>query len=711
MNIYYKNEFFYKKNKINQIYLIMSKKDEQLARMRGLMTYGISETSKSKSVNESLEGPDGKIYAIIREGAKFYIKSAPKGSKLVTESFDYIGGFMNKRNNEYSSYNQASKNLELKLRSLNESYGIKKTVEILNPDKKEELVVEMTDSMKQSLARYRQIMNNAANIMNESSTISMNNTGNPEAPKTTSFSAKIGEPFNNTATAILDKDLKQTANDPEKQSEPFGETEKTEGYKDAQYVPKGSVANQKPSGGKVVRVNENSDFEETIEECDEWGSCGLPSKEGVGEVGDDDPFIEPVNENEQLSDLPDEVTLDEDAESFVGFADDDNEMDESEEDEDLNLDDIDLDLDSDEEDFEDDEIDEIDSNEEDFEDDEIDSDEESEIESLRSEIKELRKLVDSLLNDNEDENEFELDFEDDDNEDEDLENDSDSLNESINLKESFKLNPKLLYRLKEPRDAYGFTVILRKMMAEYGGNEKDEKIILTINDILKEVLKLDYEMLESKNNNNLDKNFWDEAVTSMDEKIIDIFELTGKLSFAREDDELIDSRLDRISRILDSHVEFYNDNIEHNNDFYRDNSNQDNASETNVNVDVDDDFDDDTDEIDQDNIEFDYDDIGNYDEDDMINNSDEMFGESIRHKRLNEEGVKLNVFGKHPGYRKKVMTLPQTGSDKEKNYYDWNDESVYSEEPFGSKIGKSTPFDNVVDSTIMSVLENIKKKN
>ena len=697
----------------------MSKKDEQLARMRGLMTYGISETSKSKSVNESLEGPDGKIYAIIREGAKFYIKSAPKGSNLVTESFDYIGGFMNKRNNEYSSYNQASKNLELKLRSLNESYGIKKTVEILNPNKKEELVVEMTDSMKQSLARYRQIMNNAANIMNESSTISMNNTGNPEAPKTTSFSAKIGEPFNNTATAILDKDLKQAANDPEKQSGPFGENEKTEGYKDAQYVPKDSVANQKPSGGKVVRVNENSDFEETIEECDEWGSCGLPSKEGVGEVGDDDPFTEPVG-----------VTLDEDAESFVGFADEDNEMDESEEDEDLDLDDIDLDLDSDDEEFEDNDIDDIDSEDEYLEDNDIDGidsededddeiefeveeDEEDEIESLRTEVEELRDMVNSLLNDNEDENEFELDFEDDDNEDEDLENDSDSLNESIFLEESFKLSPKLLYRLKEPRDAYGFTVILRKMMEEYGGNEKDEKIILTINDILKEVLKLDYEMLESKNNNNLDKNFWDEAVNSMDEKIVDIFELTGKLSFVREDDDLIDSRLDRISRILDSHVEFYNDNIEHNNDFYRDKSNQDNASETNVNVDIDDDddFDDDTDEIDQHNIDFDYDDIDNYDEDDMINNSDEMFGESIRHKRLNEEGVKLNVFGKHPGYRKKVMTLPQTGSDKEKNYYDWNDESVYSEEPFGSKIGKSTPYDNVVDSTIMSVLENIKKKN
>ena len=704
----------------------MSKRDEQLARMRGLMTYGISETSKNNSINESLEGPDGKIYAIIREGAKFYIKSAPKGSELVTESFDYIGGFMNKRNNEYSSYNQASKNLELKLRSLNESYGVKKTVEILNPYKKEELMVEMTDSMKQSLARYRQIMDNTANIMNESSTISMNNTGNPEAPKTTSFSAKIGEPFNNTATATLDKDLKQTANNPEKQGEPFGDTEKTEEYKDAQYVPKGSVANQKPSGGKVVRVNENSEFEETIEECDEWGSCGLSSKEGIGEIGNDEPYIEPVNENnyfhnpnfaddEQLSDLPDEITLDEDADSFVGFADEDNEMVESEEGEDLDLDDIDLDLDSDDEEFEDDEIDDIDSNEEDFEegeDDEIEfeEDEDNEIENLRSEIEELRNMINSLLKKDEDNNEdeFELDIEDD-------EDDISSLKESINLKENFKLNPKLLYRLKEPRDAYGFTVILKKMMAEYGGTEKDEKIILTINDILKEVLKLDYEMLESKNNNNLDKDFWDESVVSMDEKIMDVFQLTGQLSFVRKDIDLIDNRLDRLSRILDSHVEFYNDNIEHNNDYYReisnkDNNNQNNTSEINVDVEDNEDVEDNTDKFDQHSIDFDFDDISNYDEEDMINNSDEMFGESIRRKSLNEEGVKLNVFGKHPGYRKKVMTLPQTGSDKEKNYHDWNDDSVYSEEPFGSKIGKSTPYDNIVDNAIMTVLESFKKK-
>ena len=48
-------------------------------------------------------------------------------------------------------------------------YGVNKPVELLNPEKKERnLWLEMTDAMKASLARYRQIMNNAAGIMNES---------------------------------------------------------------------------------------------------------------------------------------------------------------------------------------------------------------------------------------------------------------------------------------------------------------------------------------------------------------------------------------------------------------------------------------------------------------------------------------------------------------------------------------------------------------
>ena len=75
----------------------------------------------------------------------------------------------------------------------------------------------------------------------------------------------------------------------------------------------------------------------------------------------------------------------------------------------------------------------------------------------------------------------------------------------------------------------------------------------------------------------------------------------------------------------------------------------------------------------------------------------------IKKSRLNED--KLNVFGKHPGYRKKPMSLPQTGSDKLKNARDWNDDSVYSEEPFGKQIGSSAPYDIVVDKISESIVK------
>jgi hypothetical protein len=89
--------------------------------------------------------------------------------------------------------------------------------------------------------------------------------------------------------------------------------------------------------------------------------------------------------------------------------------------------------------------------------------------------------------------------------------------------------------------------------------------------------------------------------------------------------------------------------------------------------------------------------------------SNESFNRLINNI-IKEEITKLNVFGKHPGYRKKPMNLPPTGSDDFQGNKDWNDESVRSEEPFGSKIGDSAPFDKVVAKISESVLNTIKKK-
>lgn len=745
----------------------MSKRDEQIARMKGLMTYGMVTESKRTPVKDSIEGPDGKVYAIIREGAKYYIKSTNKGNELVTESFDYIGGFMNKKNNEFSSYNQASKNLELKVRSLNEAYGVKKSVEIHNPERKESLMVEMTDAMKASLARYRQIMNNAAGIMNESAAISASNTGVPEAPKTSAFSPKLGEPFTNTAEAKLDSDLKTTANDPEKQGEPFGDNKKAEECKDAQYVPDGSVANQKPSGGKVVRVNENEEYVETIEECDEWGSCGLPASAGIGEVGDDAPFTETLHEDEDM--IEDEP---------IGFADDDMSIDEGEEEEDIDLDNLDLDLEVDEP-TEDPELDDMDTeesldDEEELEDEPevegLDS-EDDEIASLRAQVEELTNLVHQLMGD---EDEYELEFDnemddegfdvDDEDKDMDFDMDDDAEfdDENEDLDDELQVESRqYVQRLVEDmvdliggfRDAQragndlqpnnpnfredeAFATdgkgksqpwgLVKKAILDFGKtNPEDTKLQLkcgkmcsALRNIYTCMRNIDYTIkndlpqfvnTRACNPQELSVDDANQIYDICDDVLQEIVEV-----MMREYNKLVNfinqNNIDCMDEFSRLGVETYADKVSKL-EILADNIYKANGL-GNDEVDIDDeDMDDDMEEptapqtpardLDKENDDAAYAAAKNFD--------DSMF-ESRRARRINEEGTRLNVFGKHPGYRKKPMNLPATGEDKNQWGEDWNDESVYSEQPFGQKVGDSAPFDDVVKATVDSLVENLKKK-
>ena len=103
-----------------------------------------------KSVEYQRVASDGKTYGIVREGTKFYIKVSDSAKKdLVKEDFKYIGGFINRKDNEYTSYANALKNFDMKLRSINEACGKKDVViESWDPEKNEYLVLEATDKMK-----------------------------------------------------------------------------------------------------------------------------------------------------------------------------------------------------------------------------------------------------------------------------------------------------------------------------------------------------------------------------------------------------------------------------------------------------------------------------------------------------------------------------------------------------------------------------------
>lgn len=81
--------------------------------------------------------------------------------------------------------------------------------------------------------------------------------------------------------------------------------------------------------------------------------------------------------------------------------------------------------------------------------------------------------------------------------------------------------------------------------------------------------------------------------------------------------------------------------------------------------------------------------------------------ESVTKSIINED--ELHVFGKHPGYRKQPMELPTTGEDQNKWGRDWNDDSVHSEEPFGSKIGNGDPFKELVNAITKDIMYQLKK--
>lgn len=142
--------------------------NSQLTRMKSLMKFGINEGKNIAytGVEYQKVGADGKLYGIVREGAKYYIKTSPNKKGQLAENFEYIGGFRNRKDNEYKSFAEAQKQFDLKMMSINEANAPEKKimVESWNPDRQEELTVESTERLRKEISRERQIMMNASRI-------------------------------------------------------------------------------------------------------------------------------------------------------------------------------------------------------------------------------------------------------------------------------------------------------------------------------------------------------------------------------------------------------------------------------------------------------------------------------------------------------------------------------------------------------------------
>lgn len=362
--------------------------DKQIETMQRLINYGVNEnTNNGKSIVEyHAEGADGKTYGIIRECNKYYIKVAPKkDTALLAEDYDYIGGFNNRKENEFSSYNVASKQFDLKMKNLNEAYqNNKKSTYQFKTVEASDWQINETKEMRDEINRFNDIMYNVNGILSEDKNFTTKHTL-PEAPASNPSDKKVNGPFTDTAVANGEKDFKTTKSDYQKAGAPFNQdgsvdnsdmesTKNPQSKSDGnvytqkpQYVNTG-VAGENPKGGKVVKVNESQvlawskskDFMDKSKNtkigstapftCDIDGNCDvnkLQESDGVavhnsenmntptpgcGEVGETEPYI--TEEQLPFPEVGDEFDFDEfgfEGDEFVedfdgdefGFEDDD----------------------------------------------------------------------------------------------------------------------------------------------------------------------------------------------------------------------------------------------------------------------------------------------------------------------------------------------------------------------------------------------------
>ena len=335
--------------------------NSQFDRMKQLMGYGLNESKKQPytGVEYHKVAADGKLYGIVREGTKFYIKVSSKKDNVLAENFEYIGGFRNRKDNEYSSFASAQKNFDFKLRSLAEAYGNGKNiiVESWNPDKQEELTVEATEKMKREISRERQIMENAMKIFNRKPQTAIKPINEVNECGSNPFCIDPSKEFKDSQKGNINDKVEGTGNAEKankgykkattKGSKIVGEaSEKPLGWnrEDPDYMDKThgtEIGDKMPFDGPEARniddgdkkvTNSGEEKQGTIHEED-TSMIYTPDnqnspKPGVGEIGDDEPFDagEGRQIDEAIDDLGDGLEDDDEGYDDIDAADDDLDM-------------------------------------------------------------------------------------------------------------------------------------------------------------------------------------------------------------------------------------------------------------------------------------------------------------------------------------------------------------------------------------------------
>lgn len=252
--------------------------EEQVAKMQRLIKYGVNEDA-SKTTKPIVEfqkkAANGKTYGIIRESTKYYIMEAPeKNTQVLAEDFSYIGGFNNRKQNEYSSYVKASNALDLKLMAINESVANNEKVVINEPIVKGEWTDKLTESMREDINRFNEITSNVSKILHEDKGFGSVPTEHtlPETPISHPSDEKKNAPYVDKAQYDGDKDIESEDSNHKKKS-PYtddGEVSDEEMCSDKKpvintkpvysekekHIPKDALANRMTNTIKPVRYDE-----------------------------------------------------------------------------------------------------------------------------------------------------------------------------------------------------------------------------------------------------------------------------------------------------------------------------------------------------------------------------------------------------------------------------------------------------------------------
>ena len=274
--------------------------NETLSRMKALMGYGLQTESKKtpfSSIENQKLAADGKYYAIIREGANYFIKVAPNKANLVKEDFNYIGGFRNRKDYQYDSFANAQKQFDLKMMSLKEAANRTDIdTSSWNLDKKEDVVVEATEKMKNELLRERQIMKNAM-LINEKKAVCC------DAPKSAKDNIKSDKPETGNAEDAVDHEKaelpKEMTESVVNEEEVLGWNRGNDDYMDKSHGTE--IGDSAPFDDAEARniddgdkqVNKTGEMKNgTVEEgasMHDADNQNTPTP-GVGEIGDNQPF-------------------------------------------------------------------------------------------------------------------------------------------------------------------------------------------------------------------------------------------------------------------------------------------------------------------------------------------------------------------------------------------------------------------------------------